>query len=198
MYNRLLHIATLSCSILLCLCVFVGCRTIQDLRNFARCQFRIQNVSNISLAGINLDNLKNPSDINVVDGARIAGALASGNLPLALQLNIDARNPNNDRAAMQRMDWIAALKGTQIAEGALNDRIEIPPNNGVASFPLPVQSNLNEIFKGKNQREILGMSFDIADSERKPKDLSLRVRPSINIGGVNLRYPGYIDVGKNF
>jgi len=169
------------------------------MSNFLKCEFRIGSVQNTHLAGINVQEIRSISDLNLIDAGRLTAAYAQGSLPLTMTLNIDAKNPNNNQAAMNRMEWILMIEGKELVTGVLNDKVSLSPNGGTSTIPLSIQADLKKIMSNNSTQENINLGLGLIDNGNKPsKKLSLKIKPSIMIGNLNIPYPGYITVGTNF
>ena len=45
---------------------------------------------------------------------------------------------------------------------------------------------------------LLNFGFNLADAGNKPTRVGLKLKPTINVGGIPITYPGYIDLGTEF
>lgn len=178
--------------------LFNGCATIRELQAFAKCDFRIKNVRNTQVCNVNIQEKRSYKDLNMMDAAKVAGALVQKSMPLEFTLNVDVRNPNEELAAMNRLEWIALVDGIEIAQGNVDQRVEIPPNNGVATLPIRISNDIWQMIKNKDRDGKLDFPFKIADRNGKPLKVQLKVKPTIRIGKVPITYPGYITVGHAF
>lgn len=180
--------------------LFGSCRTIRELKTLSKCEFRIQSVVNTQLAGINIQNIRNFSDLNFSQGARITSAYMSGNLPLTFTLNVQVRNPNTQLAALNKLEWIALFDQTELVNGTVNQRVAVAPNGGVATLPLNISCNLKSVLNRLKKDKLLNSGFELANERKEPKRLALKLKPSITIGkkGKSIPYPGYITVKKDF
>lgn len=177
-----------------------SCRTVRELKALAKCQFRIASVGNTQLAGINVQNIRTFSDLSFAQAGKITSSYMSGNLPLTFTLNVQAKNPNDELAALNRLEWIALFDDIELLNGVVNQRVAIQPNGGVASIPLQVSCNLRKVLSKLQKDKALSSPFELADERNRPKRVSLKLKPSITIGkkGRSIPYPGYITVKKEF
>ena len=175
-----------------------SCRSFREMRNLTKCQFRIGTVRNIELAGVNIQNVRRFSDLGIRDAARATTALISGNLPLSMLINVEVKNPNKNTAAMNRLEWIAMVDQFQLLNGIVSKRVEVNPNGGVATIPLTVSTNLNQILKSVSQKERLDFGMGITDQNARPTRVALKLKPSIMIGKNSISYPGWFTVKREF
>ncbi|HMA46823.1 MAG TPA: hypothetical protein VKP11_06450, partial [Frankiaceae bacterium] len=85
--------------------VLAGCATMRGLLALKQVDFEVDRVATVRLAGVSLDQIRSPSDIGVLDAARIAAAVARHQVPLVFDLHLLGRNPadNNTTARLVRM-----------------------------------------------------------------------------------------------
>lgn len=179
--------------------LLTNCRQIRELSAFSKCEFRLATVQNTTLGGVNVQNVRSISDLNLMQAGRITAAYASGSLPLNLLLNIDVRNPNAATAALNNLDWILQIEGKDIVNGTVNERISIAPNGGVTTLPIRISADLRKIMDKNTTEENINLGLGLAGQGDRPSPkMTLKVKPSLQIGGATVRYPGYINVDTNF
>jgi hypothetical protein len=183
--------------VFLAVATLFSCNQLQQMSNMTKCEFRIQKVSNIELAGIFIQEKKSYADLNLLDAGKIATSLASGNLPLKLKLMIDIRNPNPTLAAMNKLDWILLIDDIEMLRGISNQRVEIPPQQ-TTTMPLEFQIDLKQVLTGESANTIYNFAFNLAGAGGEPTRVSLKAKPTILIGSIPVTYPGYITIKKDF
>ena len=168
-----------------------------EIKNFAKCDFRLESISNLRMAGVNIQNKTSMSDLSFVDIAKITAAVASNSLPVHFDLDVLARNPNSAMAAMNRLDWILLIDDIEMTRGVLMERIEIQPNSFTA-FPVAMNFDLMKALSGKSGDALLNFIFNLTGSGNKPTRVKLKARPTIIVGSTALEYPGYITIKQDF
>jgi hypothetical protein len=171
----------------------------RELSAFSKCEFRMASVHNTTLAGVNVQNVRSLNDLNLLQAGKITAAYASGSLPLNLMLNIDVRNPNPSAAALNSLEWILQIEGKDIVDGTVNDRVSIAPNGGITTLPIRISADLRKIMDKNTAEQNINLGLGLAGQGNQPSPkMTLRVKPSLQIGGATVRYPGYINVNTNF
>ena len=190
--------------VLMCLVLITitpGCDVIQQAQQAAtltKCDFRIRSAENIKVAGINVQNYQSVKDLNIADLAKLTRAVAQSSFPLSLQLNLEGRNPNTTSAGLNKIDYILFIDDIQMTTGSLAKSFVIPPNNGSTIIPLQFNLDLKKILQGKTLDAMMNFGFNLAGVGNKPTRISIKLKPTINVGARQLVYPGYITVGTNF
>jgi hypothetical protein len=187
-------------SLLLVLLVLLlsECKSLQELQSFAKCEFRVATVENTTLAGVNVQQIRKLTDLNLAQAARITQSYAGGSLPLSLTVNVDVKNPNASPAAMNGMEWIMLIDDKEIVDGVVNDRIDIAPNGGISKLPIRISTDLRKVLSNMSTEEAVNMGLGLSGSGDKPTRVTLKVKPSILVGQTLIKYPGYIKVNHEF
>ncbi len=190
---------TLVASLIIVLLVSLSCKQFKQMANFTKCQFRMSTVQNTNLAGVNVQQIQSLSDLNLLQAGKITAAYASGTMPLTMTLNVEAQNPNDATAAMNRMEWILLIDGKEIVTGILNDRVTVAPGGGTTTIPVQIKADLRKIMAKNSMQENIDIGMGLAGTGNKPSPkLSMKIKPSIMIGNRTIPYPGYITLSTNF
>jgi len=169
----------------------------QQLATFTKCEFKMKTLTNTKLVGLDIQNKKKFSDFKFMDAANVTKTLLSGNLPLSFQLNIEAKNPNQKIAAMQKIAWKLYIDDILMTTGNVNKAISIPPG-GTENLPIQIKLDLKELLKKETKTAILNFGFNLADAGNYPTRVRLDIKPTINISGTPIEYPGYFTLKKEF
>lgn len=180
--------------------VFTSCDLITQLTsqvtsvaNLVNCKFNLKNVNNISIAGVNLKNITS-GNISATDVIKLVAAYQSKQLPLSMDLNIDVKNPTQQQAAMTAMDWILAIDGKDVANGASNRTYTIKPST-TTTVPLGVNTDLYKIFSKDGVDAVKNFASSFSSDGTSSK-VGLRIRPSLSVGTSQVPFPNYIKLEK--
>lgn len=178
-----------------------SCDVIQQaakMATLAKCEFRLQSVSLLTLAGINVQNIHKLGDLSLLDAGKLSVALASGQLPLEFTLNVEAKNPNSAAAGLTKMDWILYIDGIEMTHGIVDQQVNIPANNGVSVIPMKMKVDLKQALSGKSADAILNFGMNLAGVGNTPTRFTMKLQPTVNVASFPITYPGYITVGTEF
>ncbi len=182
-------------SILLSSCDIVNQLTSQfsSVANLANCEFALKNVSNVSVAGVNVKNLTQ-GNLSATDVVKLVAAYQSKQVPLNLDVNVNVKNPTKTEAAMTALDWILSVDGTDMANGVNKKSYTIKPST-TTTVPLPVSTDLGQLFskKGVDALKNFASSFS---SDGTSSKVGLRVKPSLSVGSTQVPFPNYIKLEK--
>lgn len=178
-----------------------GCDILEQagqVANLTKCQFRLKNVDQLRLAGVNIQQVNQLSDLTFMDAARITAAATGGNLPLNFTLNVEAKNPNGAIAGLNRLDWILLIDNIEMVSGTNEQSIQIPANGGTSTIPLTIGINLKEALKGRSADAIANFGLNLAGAGNQPTRITLKAKPSIMVNGRSIAYPGYLTIENEF
>lgn len=176
---------------------FQSCDILQQMVTFTKCEFKMNSLTNTKLVGINIQNKKSFSDLSFLDAATATKTLLGGELPLSFNLNIETKNPNTSTAAMQKMEWILYIDDIKITTGILNQKVTIPPSE-TRNIPLAIMLDLKKLLNNKTKTALLNFGFNLADAGNYPTRVKLDIKPTIDVAGIPLAYPGYFTLKKEF
>ena len=169
-----------------------------QMATLTKCDFKLKSVQKLTLAGVNIQEIKSISDLGLIDAGVITAALAGGQLPLSFTLNVEAKNPNDQMAAMNRLDWILFIDGIEMVQGVLSERVQIPANGGTSVIPLYMNMDLKEILSGKSIESIINFGFNLAGMGGEPTRVTLKAKPTILVGSKEITYPGYLSITTKY
>lgn len=173
-----------------------GCATLNQFAALQDVAFSLDGVSNVRLAGVDLDRVRSYEDLGFQDLARLVSAVSQKELPLDLTLHVGAENPrdNDTDARLTRMDWTLLLENRETLSGILEDEVLLRP--GVPQdIPVSVSLNLVDFFEGSAQ-DLFELGLSLAGQEGSPKEVALRLAPTINTPVGPMTYPQPITIRR--
>ena len=164
-----------------------------SVANLVNCDFSLKNVSNVTVAGVNVKNVTN-GNLTAADVLKLVAAYNSKKVPLGMDVNVDITNPTSTKAAMTALDWILAIDGTDLASGVNSQGYTIKPS-ATTTVPLGVSADLADLFskQGIDALKTFASSFT---SEGVSTKVGLRVKPSMSVGTATVPFPDYIKLEK--
>jgi len=189
-------------SVLLTIC---GCSALQEMQNalvnLKRLQFKLDGVVPGTLAGVDLSKASDPLRFSVVDGLKLTQAFANKSLPLRFTLNVAAKNPNDgtggapqSTATLSALAWTLKIDSQETISGNINSPIVIPGTGEVAQIPLQMSLDLYSFFHERGYKDMLNLALAIAGQNGSTARLTLSATPTVTVSGVNLKYPGQINI----
>jgi hypothetical protein len=170
----------------------------QQMANLTKCEFRLNSVDQLRLAGVNIQQVRQLSDLNFMDAAKITAAAAGGTLPLNFTLNVEVKNPNPAAAGLNRLDWILLIDDIEMTTGVNDQRVQVAANGGTAIIPLTIGIDLRQALQGKSADAIANFGLNLAGAGNRPTRITLKAKPTIMVGSQTISYPGYLTVQNEF
>lgn len=174
-----------------------SCDILQQMVTFTKCEFKMNSLTETKLVGVDIQNKKSFSDLSYMDALSATRTFLSGELPLSFNLNIATKNPNASTAAMQKMEWIVYIDDIKMTTGIVDQPISIPPGE-TRNLPITVKLDLKKILNNKTKSALLNFGFNLADAGNYPTRVRLDIKPTIDVAGIPIEYPGYFSLKKEF
>ncbi|MDX1495501.1 MAG: hypothetical protein R3253_15645, partial [Longimicrobiales bacterium] len=166
-----------------------GCATLQQIGALQNVDFMLQGVSDVRLAGVDFTRVRSFSDLSFADAARLASAVQNRDLPLELQLDVVATNPEDNYAdaRLVQMDWTLFLEDRETVSGVVDREISLPRGEPTA-VPVRVGLNLVEFYEG-NAQDLFELALALAGQGGEPKEVAVEALPTVQTSLGPIRYP---------
>ena len=172
-------------------------RQIGEMQALSKCEFRIHSLTDIYLAGINVSKIQDISDVRPMDIMLLTSALLNNQLPLSFDLNLEVKNPNEQVASLNRLEWMLFIDDMQMLEGAISERF-VTQAGETAMLPVRIGLNLAEILQGEQADKIIDFGLGLAEGSGKTTRVMVKLKPSVMVGQRSVMYPGWIEVRNEF
>lgn len=168
----------------------------QQIKALEKCEYKLNGASQISVAGTDVSKMLEGKNINSLSFPGIALGLLRKDIPLKAKLNLEITNPSNELAAINNFDYLVLINKQEIFSGSVDQQVNVAAGQTVQ---IPVQLNAN-IYQFLTNSKILDdvtsfISGATNGSEQKGL-VTLKIKPTIQIGGNLVKYPGYITIDK--
>ena len=198
MIKKISHLYIFIPAILLVAMAGNSCNFLKEISTLGKCEFRMATLEDPEIAGIDVSQVRSFTDLSFVDMGTVSASILTGDLPLSFTLNVEVRNPNPAMAALNGLEYIAFIDAVEIASGLLDRRIEIPAGGGVETIPLRLQTDLIDLLKKDSRQALVNFGLNLADAGKRPTRVSIKVKPTILVGAMEINYPGYFTVKHDF
>lgn len=175
-----------------------SCNFLKEISTLGKCEFRVTTLEDPEIAGVDISQIRSFTDLNFVDMGIISSSFLRGDLPLSFTLNVEVRNPNPAMAALNGLEYLAFIDDVEVARGQLDRRIEIPANGGITTIPLRLSTDLIDILKKDSRQALVNFGLNLADAGNRPTRVSIKEKPTILVGAMEINYPGYFTVKHDF
>ncbi|MBQ6046884.1 MAG: hypothetical protein IJL38_04575 [Bacteroidales bacterium] len=196
MYKKIFAISTIALSLFFSSCALLSdvASQIKGIANLANCEYSLNNVGNVSVAGVDVKKVAG-GNISLTDVAKLTAGIATKNIPIAMDFNVGIKNPTQTNANLNVMDWIVNVENTELARGTTNRNYTISAGR-TSTVPLGVSTNMYDIFskRGIESLKAFASSFK---SDGTSSKVAIKVRPTLKVGTYALQTPNYITIEKN-
>jgi hypothetical protein len=182
-----------------------SCQFIKDVattvNNVQRLKYKINNVSNFTMGGMDISNKKTVSDFSVTDGLKLAMALKNGQLPTTFTINVDAMNPNNGQnnttqiaATIASLPWDLYIDNKLIVSGNINKEISIPGTGSSVTIPLQINTDLVQLYKNEGVDKIMNFALALGGKNKSTSNIKIVTQPSVRTAIGVIQYPSKITI----
>jgi len=168
---------------------------ISQAKTLGDCRYTLASADSIYLAGIDVRQLRDASDLNPLKYPRLATGLLVRNVPLDVRLNLDVTNPTGRPAGINQFEYKILLTGQELFNGFINQRIEVLPG-GTVRVPFKLTTNAYQLITDPNTRDAFTQLVQNLSgaTNTKPSKLTIRLKPTLDLFGGQVNYPGYITI----
>ena len=178
------------------LSVLAGCSAIQSAASLKSCKFAMKNVTDVSVAGVNLTNKSSLKDVSATDVLKLGTAYLTKSFPLSFNVNVNVTNPNSVPAKLAGLDYILWIDDVKMTSGSMNQSLSVAQNE-TAVMPLNFSIDLLNILQGESKDKILSFGCGLATGNPDVSRVKVSFKPSFNVGGSVIKSPAYITIGGN-
>jgi len=183
-------------AVLVVVAILVGCASLSGLKNFANCKFDFNSVTDVTLCGITVNNKRNISDFSMADGVKLIEAFSSKSFPLALNVNVDVKNPNTATARLDGFDYILWIDDVKMTSGSMTKQVSVGANEKIV-MPVNFTIDLLNILKSESRDKLISFGSGLATNNADASRVKLSIKPYLTIGGSVMKFPSYITIGGN-
>ena len=168
----------------------------QQIKALEKCDYRLTDATNITIAGADVKKIIQSGATSSVNFPGLALGLLRKDIPLRAKLNLEITNPSNSLAAINNFDYIVLINKQEIFNGTVDQSVSIGAGQ-TSQVPVQVNANIYQFLTDKKMLDDIGAFISGATNGSEKKGLvTLKIRPSIKVGGGLVKYPGYITIDK--
>ncbi|MEI6090766.1 MAG: hypothetical protein WCR42_09970 [bacterium] len=182
-----------------------SCQFLKDVattvNNLQRLKYKINNVNNFTMGGMDISNKKTVSDFSVTDGLKLAMALKSGQLPTTFTINVDAMNPNDGTnstiqtaATISSLPWDLYIDNKLIVSGNISKEISVPGTGKSVTIPLQVNVDLVQLYKNEGVDKIMNVALALGGKNKSAANIKIITQPSVRTAIGVIQYPSKITI----
>jgi hypothetical protein len=178
-----------------------SCSIYETMVNLSRLKFKLGDVVNFTVGGINITNKRSVSDFSSVEVLKLTSALTSGKLPASFTLNVEAKNPNDGSGGYPKTDatlkafpWRLEIDEVETISGNIGAPVSVPGTGEITNIPLTMNIDLIEFFGNKGYDNLLNLALALGGQQGSSSKLSLYATPTVSSPLGDIKYPGELKI----
>lgn len=171
------------------------------LANLQRLRFKIGDVRDFRLIGIEIAGKSRLSDFGPADLLNVAQSYATKKLPASFVLDVLAVNPNDGTGGTTRtastltsLECRLLIDGQPTVTGNIDSPMEIPGTGQETVIPLRLSIDLYDFFAGKRYEDLVGLALAIGGRNGSASRLALDAQPTVSTPLGPITYPGRVTI----
>jgi hypothetical protein len=178
-----------------------SCSVYQTMVNLSRLQFKLGDVNNFTVNGINISNKKSLQDFNALELLNLTQSIATGKLPASFTLNVEAKNPNDGtggypktNATLKEFPWRLEIDNVETIAGNIGSSVSVPGTGEIQNIPLTMNIDLIEFFGNKGLDNLVNLALTLGGQQGSSAKLALFATPTVTSPIGDIKYPGEIKI----
>ena len=178
-----------------------SCSVYQTMVNLSRLKFKLGQVNNFTINGINLSGKKSLSDFNAIEMLKLTDVFVSGKMPASFTLNVEAKNPNDGSGGYPKTDatiksfpWKLEIDNVETINGNIGSPVSVPGTGEAMNIPITMNIDLVQFFKDKGLENILNLALALGGQQGSSSRLTLYASPTVSSPIGDIKYPGELKI----
>lgn len=178
-----------------------SCSVYQTVVNLSRLKFKLADVNNFTVGGVNISNKNSLQDFNPMEVVNLTTVIASGKLPASFTLNVEAKNPNDGTGGYPKTDatlkafpWRLEIDNVETISGNIGAPVSVPGTGEITNIPLTMNIDLIEFFGNKGFDNLLNLALTLGGQQGSSSRLSLFATPTVSSPIGDIKYPGELKI----
>ena len=179
----------------------INCSIYETITNLSRLQFKLGDVNNFNVNGINISNKSKLSDFSPLEIINLSTVVASGKLPISFILNVEAKNPNDGTGGYTKTDatlksfpWRLQLDNKNTISGNIASPVSVPGTGEVSIIPIQINIDLLQFIESQGYESLLNLVLALGGQEGSAARLTLFADPTVSTVLGDINYPGELKI----
>jgi hypothetical protein len=188
-------------SVLSMVFLLTSCSVYETIVNLSRLKFKLGEVNNFRISGINLSNKKSFQDFDPLELLNLTQAISSGKLPASFTLNVEAKNPNDGTGGYSKTDatlksfpWKLNIDQTETISGNIGSPVSVPGTGEITNIPLGMNIDLIRFFGNSGLENLVNLALALGGQEGSASRLTLFATPTVSSPLGDIKYPGELKI----
>ena len=179
----------------------INCSVYETIVNLSRLQFKLGEVNNFNVSGINISNKSKLEDFSPLEIINLSTVVASGKLPISFTLNVEAKNPNDGTGGYAKTDatlksfpWRLQIDGKETLSGNIASPVSVPGTGEISIIPIQIELDLMQFIESQGYESLLNLVLALGGQEGSAARLTLFADPTVSTVLGDINYPGELKI----
>ena len=181
--------------------ITTNCSVYQTVVNLSRLQFKLGEVNNFTISGINISNKRSLQDFNALEIINLTQVIASEKLPASFTLNVEAKNPNDGsggyprtNATIKEFPWRLEVDEVETIAGNIGTPVTVPGTGEVQNISLTMNIDLMQFFGNQGLDNLVNLALTLGGQQGSSSKLALFATPTVTSPVGDIKYPGELKI----
>ena len=180
----------------------ISCSVYQTIVNISRLKFKLANVSDYTVCGVNIANKKSINDLSPMEAIKLTASFVNKSMPSSFILNISAVNPNDGKggypstnATIVAFPWRLVIDGKETITGDLAQPVAVPGTGQETVIPIRITIDLYKLFSNKEYEGIINLAMNLSgNSNGNASKIVIYAKPKVATPLGNISYPQEVKI----
>ena len=179
----------------------INCSIYETITNLSRLQFKLGDVSNFNVSGIDISNKSKLGDFSPLEIINLSSIVTSGKLPISFTLNVDAKNPNDGTGGYKKTDatlksfpWRLQLDNKETISGNIASPVSVPGTGEISIIPIQINIDLLQFIENQGYESLLNLVLALGGQQGSAAKLTLFADPTVSTVLGDINYPGELKI----
>jgi len=173
---------------------FSGCTGVKETYNLKNCDYDFHSITNLTISDIDLSKGLTPLMIPVVL------SILSGNsttAPMHFVVNIDVKNPNEDAASFEKLEYIIYIDDVRITDGLVTQPFYVEGGN-TKILSVDIDVDIMDLVKDNTWPVTENAIKNFLGISDTPSKVTVQLKPSFKVGKQTFAAPSYVSVNFTY
>lgn len=178
-----------------------SCSIYETITNLSRLQFKLGDVNNFNVNGIDISNKSKLSDFSPLEIINLSSIVTSGTLPISFTLNIEAKNPNDGTGGYSKTDanlksfpWHLQIDSKETISGNIASPVTVPGTGEISTIPIQINLDLMQFIESQGYESLLNLVLALGGQQGSAARLTLFADPTVSTMLGDINYPGELKI----
>ncbi len=165
-----------------------ACSVYKTLANISYVKFKIKDITNFSVLGINISHKSGLKDLSFGEIAKLTAATTRDELPVVFTIDIEAKNSNKNAyeatdVKISSFPFTLYYNDKELISGNIDNPVSVPGKNQTIVFPVKIGFDVLKVFNNMPLEDIAGLLFDLGGKNKNLDAIKIKATPVLMLPG---------------